>query len=294
MVISVGLFLLALTKRSDDLRRAGLAVFFALALLSLPAYMTGYAAQDAIEGRVGVDSEAINRHQSSALLALLLMEITGVVAWFGLWHSRRSSGASRLASAAVLLLAVLSLVQMASAANVGGEILHEEIRVEAAPARALAPEWMRSQAVTDFFTAYRWAWPILEGLHFIGLALLFGVVLTAYLRVAGFMSHMPADTVHRLLPWGVCALVVQTVTGMAFFVGQSVQYVYNPSFHWKMLCVLLAGAGLLYFTYCDDVWDPSPNEKTRSTFKIVFAMQVVLWVAVIYFGRMLPYLGNAY
>ena len=293
MVIAVGLFLLAITKNSEDLRRASFAVFFAIALLSLPAYMTGYAALDSVDNRPAIDLEAIHRHQSSALLALVFIEVTGVVAWFALWRSRRSPASPRV-SAAVLLLSIVTLALMASTANVGGEILHDEIRVEGAPAGAIAPEWLRSQSVTDLFTNYRWAWPILEGLHFIGLALLFGVVLTAYLRVAGFLRQMPVDSVHRLLPWGITALVIQTVTGMAFYVGQSLQYVYNLSFHLKMLCILTAGAGLLYLTYSHAVWDDLPEKKTPSTFKVIFALQVILWIAVIYFGRMLPYIGMAY
>lgn len=44
----MGLLLLALAKKSEDLTRASFAVFFAIALMSLPTYMTGYPAEKAL------------------------------------------------------------------------------------------------------------------------------------------------------------------------------------------------------------------------------------------------------
>ena len=49
-VVALAFQLLAFAKRSEDLMRASLAVFFGIALVSLPAYMTGYAAQNADQG----------------------------------------------------------------------------------------------------------------------------------------------------------------------------------------------------------------------------------------------------
>jgi hypothetical protein len=36
------------------------------------------------------------------------------------------------------------------------------------------------------------------------------------------------------------------------------------------------------------------GEETPLTFKIVGAVSLFAWFAVLYFGRMLPYLGQAY
>ncbi len=83
------MLLLAFAKRSEELKRGALALFFVIALVSLPTYMTGYSAQNAIKNRPGVSVEQIHHHQSAALLALVFMEATGVLAWFGLWEARR-------------------------------------------------------------------------------------------------------------------------------------------------------------------------------------------------------------
>ena len=63
MIVGFGVFLLALVKKSEDLKRGGLAVMFVIALLSLPTYMTGYSAQKTVRGMAGVQ---ILRHWARA------------------------------------------------------------------------------------------------------------------------------------------------------------------------------------------------------------------------------------
>jgi hypothetical protein len=99
--------------------------------------------------------------------------------------------------------------------------------------------------------------------------------------------------IHWLLPWGVLGFVVNSVTGMLFFVGQVGQYIENASFHMKVVFILLAGANVLYLTLFDEVWALGPGDNAPQSAKLVAASQVFLWIGVIYFGRMLPYLGNA-
>jgi uncharacterized membrane protein len=72
-IVALGLLLLAFAKRSEELKRGSLALFFAIALISLPTYMTGYSAQKAIKDRPGVSAALIQRHQSAALVALIVV-----------------------------------------------------------------------------------------------------------------------------------------------------------------------------------------------------------------------------
>jgi uncharacterized membrane protein len=296
-VVALAFLLLAFAKRSEELMRASLAVFFGIALVSLPAYMTGYAAQDLLKERPGISNALINEHQSAALLALIVMEATGVVAWYGLWRGRRPLGRPRWNSGVVLLLAVITIALMGSAANLGGQITHPEIMSgQEAPqtAGSLAPAFFKSPAIATFEFNTPWVWPMLEVLHFIGLCALMGVVLVGNLRILGLMRTTSLAAIHQLLPWGVCAFVVNSVTGMLFFIGQAFQYIDNPSFHFKVLFMLLAGFNVLYLTLFDEIWTLGPDASAPPTAKLMAASQIVLWVGIIYFGRMLPYLGNAF
>lgn len=294
-IVTLGLLLLAFAKKSDDLERASLAVVFAIALVSLPTYMTGYPAEQAIKDRPGVSAALIETHQSAALLALIFMEATGVVAWFGLWQARKPSGRARWNAPVVLILSAVSLGLMASAANIGGEITHPEIMSAGeAPTGTLAPDVFKTTYIARFQFTRPWAWPMLEVLHFIGLCLLFGIVLVGNLRILGLMRNARFADIHRLLPWGVWGFVINSVTGMLFFIGQAFQYIANPAFHLKVVFMLLAAANVLYLTLFDEVWALGPGDNAPLSAKVVAVSQVFLWIGVMYFGRMLPYLGDAF
>ena len=91
--------------------------------------------------------------------------------------------------------------------------------------------------------------------------------------------------------WG---FVINSVTGMMFFAGAAGQYIDNPAFHLKVLLMLLAGLNVLYLTLFDEVWTLGPGDNAPTSAKLVAVSQVFLWVGVIYFGRMLPHIGNAF
>jgi len=298
LIVSFGLFLLALLQKSDDLKRGGLAALFAIALISLPTYMSGYSAQKSVRNVAGVSQEVIDLHQRSALFALIFMEATGVLAWYGLWCSRRRSSSGPRITAAVIVLSATTIGLMASAANVGGEIRHPEIlsdpNAPVATQGIVAPRWLSSEFITKYQYSHPWAWKTLETIHFMGLCLLFGVVLIVNMRLLGWMPNAPLEGFHRLLPWGVWGFVANAVTGMLFFIGQAFQYIENPAFHLKIVCILLAGADVLYLTWREELWEMSAGESPPPLVKILAASQIALWVGVIYFGRMLPYIGDAF
>ncbi len=298
MIAGLGVLLLALAKKSEDLRRGGLAVLFVIALVSLPTYMTGYSAQKAVKGMPGIPQGGIDFHQRSALLALIVMEATGVAAWYGLWYSRRRTSSGARNTAAVLLLSALTIGMMSSVANAGGEIRHPEIlsSPETVPETEglLAPRWLGSDFITKYQYSHPWAWKTLETIHFMGLCLLFGVVVVGNMRLLGWMRTAPLEGFPLLLPWGVWGFVANSITGMMFFIGQAFQYIENPAFHWKILCILLAGGDVLYLTWHDEVWEMGPGDTAPAMVKVLAASQIALWIGVIYFGRMLPYLGDAF
>jgi len=217
------------------------------------------------------------------------------VAWFGLYSAHRN----RLSKAYVTATVVLSFATlgvMTGVANIGGLIRHPEILAAPAamPTSLFAPAWLDSTFITQYQYDHAWAWKTLESLHFMGLCLLFGVVVVVNARLLGWLRAAPLAGIRRLLPWGVLGFGTNTLTGMLFFIGQAFQYIENPAFHAKMLCILLAGADVLYLTWNHDIWRLEPGETPPAGVKILAASQVALWIGVIYFGRMLPYIGDAF
>lgn len=305
-IIALGLFLAALVSNSADLKRASLVMFFIISLITIPTYMSGNAAEEMLRGRAGVSFAAIEAHRNAAQLAVVFMELTGVVSWFGLWKFRRQSNFGSGILPAVLLLSVITLGVVGYAANIGGGIRHPEIEesgvkktasaknVPAAPEPKVAVKELEAGGVGDFVTDQKWMWPTCETLHFVGLSLLMGVVLLIDMRMLGVVKNVSFRALHRLLPWGVLGFSVNVLTGMLFFAGRSAQYTTNTVFQWKMALVILAGVNALYFTMLDETWTLKAGEDAPFTAKVMASSALFLWITILYCGSMLPFLGGSF
>ena len=285
LAIALGLLLASLLKKSADLQQASFVAFFLLGLVAIPAYLTGSAAQVVLQNQPGVSDQVMAAHQDAALLALILLEITGFVAWIALWRFRRWH------QTGILVLAIVTFGLMASAANIGGHIRHPEILVTGAVAPV--PGWPRTAAAGAALVLDNpWVWPICEVFHFVGLCLLFGIVLLVNLRLLGFVKGVAFADVNRLLPWAMVGLGINIVTGMLFFLASPEQYTQNPAFVWKIGLILIAGATLLYPTMCYQAGEGTPDERAPLLGKVIAAGSICLWIGVIFLGRFLPYIGS--
>jgi hypothetical protein len=292
-VIALGLLLLALARRSADLRRAGLEVYVIVGLLTLPVYLSGLGAQPEVAERPEVSITMIRAHHDAALLGSVVMLITGVVAWVGLWQTRRMARPARGVLGTVLLLAVISLALMGRAANLGGQVRHPEMSVlQEIRAADETAGWMTTW-IAKVGTESTWVWPSAEALHFIGLWLLFGIVLAVNLRLLGMMRQVPFSVVHRLLPWAMLGLTINIVTGMMFAIALPSQYAGWP-FYWKIGLLMVGAFNLLYLTIVDAPWNVRRGEAAPALAKALAGTSIVAWLAVMYFGRMLPFLGTSF
>lgn len=299
--IGIALFLGALIRKDDGLMHVSLGALAAIALVGVVVYQTGMAARDIIESLPGVSSTLIDAHEDAALPTFVFLEMTGAVAWFGLWQSRRFSRTARGTVWTVLVLSLVTFTAMARTATLGGEIRHPEIvSAPAAPTAGPAgaavgePTWINVRSIKKFVRDVSWVWPACEAVHFIGLSLSFGVVLLLNLRLLGMMKTIPFAVLHRLLPWGLLGYGINLATGMVFFIAAAQQYTNNIAFQWKTALIMLAGVNLLYFTLVDDAWKVGPGDDAPLRAKLMAASAIGLWVGVLYFGRMLPYLGNSF
>jgi len=295
MLVGLGLYVVAILAKSDDLKRASLGVFFFIALLSIPTFASGTAARLALAKTPEVSMAMIDTHETAAFEALGVMELTGALAWLGLWQYRRLSRLPQGTVAVILLTGLVTFGLMARAANIGGEIRHPEIRSGPDPLESAPTNPPLARVIGDGMVNLKWGWPASETVHFIGLSLLFGVVLLVDLRMLGFLKGIPYSALHRLLPWGMIGFGVNVMTGMLFFIGAPPDfYVNNPVFIWKIALILVAGANALYFTVVDHVWAVGAGDTPPMGSRIAAASGIVLWVGVIFCGQMLPFFGHSF
>ena len=148
--------------------------------------------------------------------------------------------------------------------------------------------------------AYRWVWPLSEILHFVGLTLLVGIVTIFDLRLLGVAKRMPVEPLRRLLPWAVVGFVLCVVTGLFFVTGLWANVKTHPVealvvdhyLQLKLTFIALAGINLLAFYQSGVsrlVDSLGPGDDAPPLAKFIAAASLVLWVGVVYWGRLIPW-----
>jgi hypothetical protein len=156
--------------------------------------------------------------------------------------------------------------------------------------------WLKGTTLSWAMLHYVWVWPACQIIHFIGLVLLVGIVGVFDLRMLGLGKGLSPALLHKLLPWAITGFGLNVVTGFMFYSGDPFQYVNNPAFHFKMIFIIVSGLNALYFEASglhSRVALLGPSDDAPLQAKIVAGVSLTAWVAVMYLGRMMPFLGDA-
>lgn len=131
--------------------------------------------------------------------------------------------------------------------------------------------------------------PLIEVVHVIALALVFGTIFIVDLRILGVASvERAVRAVERdVLKWTWGGFVVAVVTGLLMFISNASNYVANLPFQIKMGLLLAAGLNLLIFELGArrklDQWDLLPRAPQAA--RIAALLSIVIWTSVIFAGR---------
>jgi len=289
-VVAVGLFILSLVQKNDNLKKLSLELLVIMALLTIPTYMSGNASQRIIQDRTEIPKSLIEMHQNSAMVTLFLMSVTGTLAWLGLWQIRRYSRPVFWNTSAILIFSVLAAVFILRTANMGGDISHPEIRAAGTAPLDENVGWRES--IESYTNDHAWVWPASETVHYLGMAVLFGVSLLLNLRILGMMKGISFVALHRLLPLGIFGFVLCVISGMVFFMSNPSLYFTNPGFTAKIALLLPAALGVIYFTVFDKTWELGKDQDASLSAKLVAVSTLSSIVGVMYFGRMLPFISH--
>ena len=141
-----------------------------------------------------------------------------------------------------------------------------------------------------FITALRESWlayPVVNALHIVGVALLFGAIVPLDLRLAGWRRETaPVDRLSRLLlPVAMFGFLLAASAGLLLFATDARAYAASPLFQAKMALIAMALVNALALRAID--WR-SPKPRGRRV-ALAGAASLVLWLAVIVLGRLVGY-----
>lgn len=156
--------------------------------------------------------------------------------------------------------------------------------------------WLQSTSLSQAIVASPWLWPFCETIHFIGLALVLGCAGFFDLRLMGFMRRVPVAGARMLMPWATFGFLLNLTTGLTFFIGHPEQYFWNIAWWLKVFCLFTAGLNAFVFERFakGGTLGIGAGEDTPRSAKVAGAVSLAAWMGVLYWGRMLPFIGDAF
>ena len=130
-------------------------------------------------------------------------------------------------------------------------------------------------------------YPLVNALHIVGIALLFGAIVPLDLRLVGWQREAAAvDGLSRiLLPVAVFGFVMAALAGLLLFATDARAYAASPLFQAKLLLIALALANALALRRVD--WR---NAASTRRVALAGAASIILWLGAILLGRLIGYL----
>jgi Family of unknown function (DUF6644) len=148
--------------------------------------------------------------------------------------------------------------------------------------------WLQDTAIATAIRENEILFPWIETVHVLAIVLVVGSISIVDLRLLGWASRdRPVKQVLRdVLPltWG--AFGVAAIAGGLLFSSKAVDYAHNFFFQGKMVLMALAGVNMVIFHAFSgrDVarWS---NAEPPLTARIAGSASLILWIAVVAFGR---------
>jgi hypothetical protein len=151
-----------------------------------------------------------------------------------------------------------------------------------------------SRQLQDWAT---WLSPVCEIAHFLGLSLLIGAAGFLDLRLMGFLKAVPLAAAMEFIPWAAIGLTINLISGL-LFIGIDPSLYLTSGTWWAKVFFLCVGVGnILIFEWAGisrRARALPAGADTTTGMKCVGAVSLSAWFLVLFFGRMLPYLGSAY
>jgi uncharacterized protein YacL len=157
-------------------------------------------------------------------------------------------------------------------------------------------EQIEASAIGVAIAESRYAYPVIEGIHLIGLAISVGLIFLTDLRLMNlFMKRVPVvDVLRHLRPYVIGGFIAVFISGGLLFWSAAARMLDSPAFVAKMIFMFFAGLNALYFEFV--IAKRAPVLESHSVLPSSVAYAGVasfgLWTLVVVCGRLIPYLPS--
>jgi len=136
----------------------------------------------------------------------------------------------------------------------------------------------------DALRSIPWAYPALEAVHIVGIALLLGNLVALEMRVFGRAAVLPVHGLARLsLTLALSGFALAAASGSLMFATQPSDLLANRAFLVKMCLLVAAGFNAIWFHARGSLG------KLDSLARIQMLSSTAIWLAVVFCGRWIAY-----
>ena len=153
--------------------------------------------------------------------------------------------------------------------------------------------WLQETGLATRIRDSLWVFPLLESVHVIGLAIVFGTIAVIDLRLMGLASTSRSFSriASDVMKWSWTAFAVTAVTGSLMFITNAHVYFHNAYFRAKIVLLVLAALNVLVFQLTAartiQQWDHAPLAPPVG--RAIATLSLIIWIAVIFAGRMIGF-----
>jgi hypothetical protein len=156
--------------------------------------------------------------------------------------------------------------------------------------------WLQATTLSRVIVDSVWVWPLAETIHFVGLALVLGFAGFFDLRLIGCFRGVPMAAARSLMRFALAGFALNLGTGAVFLIGHPEQYVHNVAWWAKVGCLAAAGLNASAFEWgsARRALAAPAGEVPPTSARIIGSVSLAAWLGVLFWGRMLPFIGDAF
>jgi hypothetical protein len=154
-------------------------------------------------------------------------------------------------------------------------------------------EWIRDTNLSVSIRESILLFPVIEGLHLLGIGASAGAIAISDLRMMGkiFRKEPVSDIFNGVAPWMIAGFILMTITGFLLMWSEPTRCYESIWFRYKVLFLFLgaANAAIYHNTIYRKraEWDRDPDPPLGA--KVAGAASLFIWAMVIITGRTMAY-----
>lgn len=148
--------------------------------------------------------------------------------------------------------------------------------------------WIESSDLSRAIVTIPWIYPTISALHIIGIAVLFGSIVSVDLRLLRITGPQFDAVLQALVRAALIGFAIAATSGLLLASVRIGNYLENPAFLAKMAIICVAGANALLLRILSrsgDVAAMAGGQRGR----IAATLSICLWISAVFAGRWIAF-----